>query len=121
MSCQSCFAIYLLLFLSVANFADATSVTPKVLALRLQTTDDKSFYNKEGQITFESNQDLKLEIISEGVNDGTYIKLITEKMDMGSNCDNGNGLFHASWCHVLLYSTGQLPSSKADWPKSPLA
>jgi len=89
--CGDIITIYFLLFLSVANFADATSVTPKVLALRLQTTDDKSFYNKEGQITFESNQDLKLEIISEGVNDGTYIKLITEKMDMGSNCDNGNG------------------------------
>ena len=70
---------------------DASSVTPKVLALRLQTTDDKSFYNKGGQITFESNQDLNLEIISEGLNDGTYIKLITEKMVMGSNCDNGNG------------------------------
>ena len=69
--------------MSFTKFTDASSVTPKVLALRLQTTDDKSFYNKKGQITFESNQDLNIEIISEGLNDGTYIKLITEKMVMG--------------------------------------
>ena len=80
-----------MLLILLTNLTKASDATPKVLALRLQETDDKSYYNTDGQISVESGTNFMLEIISAGLKDGSYIKLITEKMEMGLNCDDGNG------------------------------
>ena len=47
-------------------------------------------------------------------------RLVSPILDGHSNCDSNHWVVHTSWCHVLLYSTGQLPSSKPDWLKAPL-
>ena len=66
-----------MLLILLTNLTKASDATPKVLALRLQETDDKSYYNTDGEISVESGANFMLEIISAGLKDGSYIKLIT--------------------------------------------
>ena len=64
---------------------------PIVLALRLQKTDGESYYTENGQISIEAGSKVELEIISAELKEGTHIKLTTERMEMGMNCNDGNG------------------------------
>ena len=66
---------------------------PRILALRLPSTDAKSYYTEDGQISIESGNPVDLEIIGTDLKNAMPVKLITEKMQKGLNCDDGNGSF----------------------------
>ena len=88
MSATSIFRLFMFNILLV-NMSHAYK--PIVLALRLQKTDGESYYTENGQISIEAGSKVELEIISAELKEGTHIKLTTEKMEMGMNCNDGNG------------------------------
>ena len=82
-----------LLLLSVfhASLNQTQALDPSVLALRLAKTNDKATYNEDGIITLEAGLDNTLQFIGVGIKQGTKIKLTTEKLNLGTNCDERNG------------------------------
>ena len=81
--------VWILFFVAIVT--PANGLENNVLGLRLKKVDGKSYYTEDGQITIESGTAVHLEVIHAGLKQGTYVKLITEKMKVGMNCDNGNG------------------------------
>ena len=79
----------------VCNFcfftAYANTTQPEVLAIRLEKTDAKSTYSEDGIVTLEAERDNRLQFIGIGINEGTMLKLTTEKMEYGTDCDERNG------------------------------
>ena len=106
------FVLFLTLMI---NLSRVNSLSPKILAIRLQKTTGTSLYNEDGEISFEDGHDLELEIISVGLKDGTNIKLITEKMQIGQNCDESNGtVARIGTPHKQLASDGTINFSAND-------
>ena len=87
--------VLLILFSLVCNFCIFTAYAdisqPEVLAIRLEKTDAKSTYSEDGIVTLEAERDNRLQFIGIGINEGTILKLTTEKMKYGTDCDERNG------------------------------
>ena len=87
--------VLLNVFTLVCNFciftAYANTAQPEVLAIRLEKTDAKSTYSEDGIVTLEAERDNRLQFIGIGISEGTILKLTTEKMKSGTDCDERNG------------------------------
>ena len=98
-----------------ATIINAEISSPTVLSIRLEKTDDKSTYSKEGIITLEAGKDNTLHFIGVGIKEGTIVKFTTEKMEFGENCDENNGTSPVmETAEMKLKSRGRLHLTSKD-------
>merc|ERR1711892_176442 len=63
----------------------------KVLSLRLNYVDASNGYTNNGMISVMTGQDITFEVIGNGLEEGSLIKLTTAKMKAGDDCGESNG------------------------------
>jgi len=76
-------------FLAILTSVDANDV--KVLSLRLSHVDAAAGYTEDGMISMMTGQEFILEIIGIGLDENTFVKFSTAKMNAEEDCGQSNG------------------------------
>ena len=78
-----------ILFCSL-SFTETNTLDPRVLALRLRSTDENFYYTSKGQISLEYGMQVQIHVIGLEIHEGSHIKLVTDKQKFGEDCDHRN-------------------------------